>query len=235
MTRTGFRSNGIPWVESIFPRATGSTGQSPGSVCRKVVGPPVVASGFSMVCVMSLFFETAKVLVIGVAVALLANQLSPKGLMLRRDYFKESTRPLARKSPSEPSSSHRVAELSNEQVWSLFQDPGYREGRIVFVDARKESFFLEGHIPDAYPLDRFYPEKDLPAVLVAGLPAERVVVYCAGGTCEDSHYAALQLIEAGLEPSRVQVYAGGITDWRSHSWPIERGVRGSGLIGNISP
>jgi rhodanese-related sulfurtransferase len=53
--------------------------------------------------------------------------------------------------------------------------------------------------------------------------------------CEDSHYAALQLIEAGLEPSRVQVYAGGITDWMSHSWPMERGVRGSGLIGHFPP
>lgn len=195
-----------------------------------------------------LIIETSQVLVVGLVVALVANQLSPRGLDLRRDYFQEPKRligapspsaatntPLAEVVPRPGDSSKRVPEISAEDALSLFRDSRRAPGRVIFVDARKETVFLEGHIPDAYPFDRFYPEKDLPSVVLACSGAERVVVYCAGGSCEDSHYAALQLIEAGLDSSRIQVFAGGFTEWNSHSWPIERGARGSGLISNPLP
>jgi 3-mercaptopyruvate sulfurtransferase SseA len=71
--------------------------------------------------------------------------------------------------------------------------------------------------------------------MLAGAAAEQVVVYCAGGLCEDSHYAGLQLIEVGLDKSRIRVFAGGFTEWTAHSWPVERGERGSGLVSNPLP
>lgn len=204
--------------------------------------------GLAKMLVKSLIFQTCQVLVLGSVVALLANQLSPRGLDLRRDYFKESQRLMGDQStaattntvateavPRPGDSSKRVPEITAEEALSVFRDSRRAPGRVIFVDARKESVFLEGHIPDAYPFDRFYPEKDLPSVVLAGAGAERIVVYCTGGSCEDSHYAALQLIEAGLDPSRTQVFAGGFTEWNSHSWPVERGARGSGLVSNPLP
>ena len=187
--------------------------------------------------VKSLIKETCQVLTVGLAVALLANRLSPRGLPLNRDYFKESGRSTGNQSAVVPERSSpqvgdpkRSPEITAEEALRLFQDPRRGQGRVIFVDARKEAVFVLGHIPEAYPLDRFYPDQDLPALVLAGIGAEQVVVYCSGGTCEDSHYAALLLIEAGMDPTRIRVFAGGFTEWTSHSWPVERGARASGLI-----
>jgi rhodanese-related sulfurtransferase len=188
----------------------------------------------------SLLLETGKVLIVGLVVAWLANRVSPRGLHLGRDYFSDPR--LRVVSPESPSprphaaeASHRVSEINSDQALGFFRESRRRPGEVIFVDARKESSFLEGHVPDAYPLDRFYPDTSLPAVVMAGGTADIVVVYCAGGTCEDSHYAALQLLEAGLQESRVRVYAGGFNDWTAQHRPVERGARGSGLITDPLP
>lgn len=191
-----------------------------------------------------LLAEMFEVLVVGLLLALLANRVSPRGLDLGRDYFKESPPPAVRVIPSAPASAaptsdvssstksadsaERLAEVSAEEALRWFEDPRHRSGSVVFVDARKESAFREGHIPGAYPLDRFYPEQQLPAVALASAMAEVVVVYCTGGTCEDSHYAAHQLVEAGIDRSRVRVFTGGFQEWSLRGWPVERGSRGGG-------
>jgi rhodanese-related sulfurtransferase len=101
---------------------------------------------------------------------------------------------------------------------------------IVFVDARNESHYEEGHIPDAYHFDHYYPEKHLAAVLPACLSAVKIVVYCGGGACEDSQLAAQTLKEAGVPAERLFVYAGGITEWSTNGLPVELGARKSGNI-----
>jgi len=62
-----------------------------------------------------------------------------------------------------------------------------------------------------------------------------VVVYCNGGSCEDSRYAAAQLVEAGIDRSRIRVFTAGFQEWSARQWPVERGPRGSGLISNPLP
>lgn len=202
------------------------------------------SGGFAETLVRFLFIETCQVLVVGLAVALVVNQLSPRGLRLGRDYFQESVRltgdtTAVAAAPVLPSprveSLKRLPEITANEALALFQDPRRAQGQVIFVDARKKNVFQEGHIPEAYPLDRFYPDQDLPSVMLAGAAAEQVVVYCAGGLCEDSHYAGLQLIEAGLDKSRIRVFAGGFTEWTAHSWPVERGERGSGLVSTPLP
>lgn len=200
----------------------------------------------------TLLIELSEVVVLGVLLALVANQVSPRGLKLDRDYFKESlpqirAMPVATASvesstatnsppsPSEPGPRDGVIEVTAEATMSWFRDDRYRDGGLIFVDARKASAYEEGHIPGAYRFDRFYPEEDLPQVMLAGASADPVVVYCTGGTCEDSHYAARQLIEAGIDRARLRIYTAGITDWMSRQWPVERGVRGSGLVSNPLP
>ncbi len=193
----------------------------------------------------SLLLETGKVLIMGLVVAWLANRVSPRGLHLGRDYFNDPRPRVAAPESGRPESpslqhhaaeaSHRVSEITSDQALGFFLESRRRPGEVIFVDARKESSFLEGHVPDAYPLDRFYPDTTLPTVVMAGGTAEIVVVYCAGGTCEDSHYAALQLLEAGLQESRVRVYAGGFNDWTAQHRPVERGARGSGQVSPALP
>jgi rhodanese-related sulfurtransferase len=57
-----------------------------------------------------------------------------------------------------------------------------------------------------------------------------VVVYCTGGECEDSHFAAELLREAGVPATNLAVYRGGIAEWEAARLPIETGPRGSGEI-----
>lgn len=112
----------------------------------------------------------------------------------------------------------------------LFEDPRRVQELVVFVDARNEAHYAEGHVPGAYLFDRYYPENHLPTVIPACQSAEQVVVYCLGGECEDSELAAVALMEAGIPADRLGVYAGGMTDWAAASMPVEIGERGSGRM-----
>jgi rhodanese-related sulfurtransferase len=125
--------------------------------------------------------------------------------------------------------------VGSNEVSQLFADPGRVQGLIVFVDARDDDHFMAGHLPGAWQFDRFRPEIHLPQVLPVCLAASKVVVYCAGGECEDSAFAAIQLRDAGVSQDALRVYLGGFTEWKALGLPIERGARGSGAAPNGQP
>jgi rhodanese-related sulfurtransferase len=200
--------------------------------------------------------EAAILAVAGIGLALLANQLSPRGLSLKRDYFARAPAPSAKSSPETmappPSDSHKLSHggdagleerlrskglnpTTTKEAEQLFRDPQYEQELIVFVDARDDRHYQEGHIPGAYQFDRYYPEKYLPAVLPACLAAARVVVYCTGGKCEDSEFAATTLVEAGVPAGQISVYLDGITDWLAQKLPVETGARKSGTLREQTP
>lgn len=120
--------------------------------------------------------------------------------------------------------------VTHDEAAALHQTEAYGQGRIIFVDARDITHFHEGHIPGAYRFDHYRMEETLGEVLPVCLVADQVVVYCNGGSCEDSEYAANDLVQLGVTPGQVFVYAGGITEWKSRGMPIERGPRQSGDI-----
>lgn len=184
---------------------------------------------------------------LGVAVAFAANALSPRGLKLTRDYFPTRLQPTNagpvtaqtgatnKLSPADLLAA-RVKELGfhlldTTNVTELFKDPGYQQNRIVFVDARDPQQYDEGHIPGAYQFDYYHPESQLAAVLPLSQIAERVIVYCHGGDCEDSLLAAGFLREAGQLPAeKFSIYRGGFTEWYTNNLPVELGARGSGTL-----
>jgi rhodanese-related sulfurtransferase len=112
----------------------------------------------------------------------------------------------------------------------LFRDPRYEQGLVIFIDARDDQHYAAGHIPGAWPFDRFRPEQYLPTVLPACLTAVKVVVYCNGGECEDSEFAAIMLRDAGVPREALFIYAGGITEWKAQRLPMEAGARRSGEL-----
>ena len=202
-------------------------------------------------------FEALVVSTVGLVFALVANFASPRGLSLTRNYFPgpntsgvgpgansnltvtaQKTDPAGDATWETVSARLRgkgLQPIDGKEAIELFRDPQYELEMTVFVDARDDQHYQEGHVPGAYQFDPYYPEKHLLAVLPACLNATKVVVYCAGGECEDSEFAALALKEAGVPQERLFVYAGGMTEWATNGVPVELGERKSGNLGPAKP
>ena len=200
--------------------------------------------------------EAAVVAVIGAAFAFFANQFSPRGLRLTTNYFPAGARvsqvasspwpwPLpgakgaGNAAPTAPAASALLAArfekeglhlVERAEVEKLFHDPRRQQDLILFIDARDEDHYGEGHIPGAFPFDPFHPEKYLADVLPACQVADQIIVYCTGGDCENSETAALFLRDAGVPAAKLFIYGGGITDWEAAGLPEEIGARYSGNV-----
>lgn len=124
--------------------------------------------------------------------------------------------------------------ISHEKVIEWFQDAAYLQERTIFVDARNDDAYQRGHIPGAYQLDHYRLERYLPDVLPPCQNAEKIVVYCNGGDCEDSKLAAADLMDNGIDPNRIFVYIGGVVAWKADGLIFEMGDRLSGEEGYLS-
>ena len=124
-----------------------------------------------------------------------------------------------------------IVPITHDQAVAAYNDVMYEVGLTIFVDARDDDHYQEGHIPKAYQLDRFRPEQFQATVEAALDPnVQTVIVYCGGGDCEDSKFAAQYLLEQGVNPANVQVYVGGMNAWKAANQPRETGDRNSGQI-----
>jgi rhodanese-related sulfurtransferase len=204
-----------------------------------------------------IFKEVVFVAAGGIVFGLLANYLSPKGLGLAHNYFpsrasgfKVSAAELKSSRNASPDSfgsgtnaganpesispaALRLKEnglqmLEVAQIWQLFHDSRYQQHVIVFIDARDDHHYEEGHIPGAYQFDHYHPEKYLADIYPVCQSAEQVIVYCNGGDCEDSVNAALMLKDVGIATRKLFVFSGGITEWTAKKFPLETGPRPDG-------
>jgi rhodanese-related sulfurtransferase len=214
-----------------------------------------VSNGFSASVVGKVVLEAVVVVVAAAAFGFGANELSPRGLKLARNYFPSGTDQAVATSrisapivPTNSAASSNITQtsptdpvderlkdkglqpISRARTLELFHDPRYREGPIVFVDARNQEHYEVGHIPGAFPLDPYHPEQQMTGVLTACQAADQVVVYCTGGECEDADTTAILLREAGVPNQKLFVYGGGYEDWAERRLPIERGAKNSGDI-----
>ena len=194
--------------------------------------------------------EALLVALAGIGFGLLANAVSPLGLRVGRDYFpagpvvgsasgttNETVNPA--KDP-EATTRQRLLQrglqtVSSNDVVQIFRDPLYQQGLFVFVDARDDSHYQAGHIPGAWQFNHYRAEQFLPTVLPICLAAQKIIVYCTGGACEDSEFAAMMLRDGGVPPENLHVYLGGMAEWARNGLPVEVGVRGSGQLAQPKP
>jgi rhodanese-related sulfurtransferase len=189
--------------------------------------------------------EALLVAAVGAVVAFGANALSPRGLSLRKDYFHGETLPIPRAKTNRTAVALtgtnsapdpvivRLKEkglqvLNGEQAAELFHDPLYQQGAIIFIDARNDEHYQGGHIPGAYQFDNYHPENYMGTIFPLCQAAQKIVIYCTGGNCEDSQFAALTLRDAQIPNEKLFVYTGGITEWTNRANVVELGDRNSG-------
>ena len=98
----------------------------------------------------------------------------------------------------------------------------HTKGTVVFIDARHEYDFQQGHIPGAIniPLSEF----DSKATMINNLPRNKTLVtYCDGQECNSSVALAQKLLDAGFQ--HVNIFFGGWNEWKSANDEIEGGDR----------
>lgn len=100
-------------------------------------------------------------------------------------------------------------------------------GGALFLDARRTSVFEQGHIAGARPVSVWESDVDDKVRSIwnernsEAEQAKPIVVYCAGGECEDSHNLAQKLFDAQF--TNVYVYRDGFPDWQKHGGAVRTG------------
>ena len=156
--------------------------------------------------------EAALFLAVAGVLGLMGNALHPRGLELGRDHF--------------PRPEHGYPVYGVEQVEALVS-VAQTGPEILILDARKRAEFLAGHVPGARHCDSHRQEDALPALRPLLEEAFEVVVYCAGGDCEDSIFLATDLIyREGVDPAAIRIFDGGMEAWRDAGKPVEKGNAG---------
>ncbi|MBT5925684.1 MAG: rhodanese-like domain-containing protein [Verrucomicrobia bacterium] len=183
---------------------------------------------------------------LGLALAVILNHHSGKGLDITRDYFPSTQLQLSQGEQASPdtspknSSSTFEAEIqqsierlmqkgfqpvSSLELAALIEDPRLESGQVVLIDARNEALFQERHIPAAYLFDHYQMDQYVDLVLPMCQIAEQVIVYCSGGHCEDSEFAATDLQQLGVPLEKLYIYAAGMRGWNEGGYPIATGDR----------
>jgi rhodanese-related sulfurtransferase len=141
------------------------------------------------------------IVLVGSALGLLANVISPKRI------------PLITPPKKAPTPSEFMPLTQAHDVWS--------GGTAIFLDAREPADFAAGHIANALNLPvqefpEFYPKL---APMLA--PDSQIIVYCDGTECALSHRLADQLRQQGY--GDVHILFNGWTAWRTAGYPTAQG------------
>ena len=113
--------------------------------------------------------------------------------------------------------------ISFEEVVEVFNDPETESGLNVFVDARNDEEFEEGHIPGAVQFFPYEADRFIDDVLERTNGVLRVIVYCNGGECSDSKFAYRELLEAGVPDDALFLFATGWESWTENKMPVASG------------
>lgn len=129
--------------------------------------------------------------------------------------------------PDEPADAHPehgFQTIDVDEVAALLDDPAIEYGGIMFVDARNDAAFEDGHLPGAFQVDHYRLEYYLtPDLIDRMMGATQIVVYCNGGDCEDSILMCDDLMQAGISYDVLYLFEGGWQAWKKGNHPIETG------------
>lgn len=149
---------------------------------------------------------------IAITLALVVNFFSPKGVALVGQW--DTSKGVISASPT------GTEEWKPEEIDSVARAKEiFDNGHVLFVDARSQDNFEDGHIPAAVSLPVGQFDEQIESFLDRHSPDTRIVTYCSGRTCEDSHNLARLLTDVGF--THVSVFIDGFPGWEEQGFPIE--------------
>lgn len=183
------------------------------------------------------------ILIIAAGLGLIVNAINPKGipLILEKNIYKLDT--VSQKKnigdfvndPFDTTSNNQAAQISNakrkvnkegfvepenisENIAKIFFDKN-----ALFIDARTKLEYDSLHIKGAIniPYNEFHnkPVPERAEVLRKYNKNGIIVVYCNGGKCEVSIDLAYDIARLGF--NSVNIYRGGILEWKNSGYPVE--------------
>jgi rhodanese-related sulfurtransferase len=142
-------------------------------------------------------FGTFLLLGISAVTAWMSYSLSPEPLTLEE----------FRVSPIEVAAAEAGVEIIGSTDARRFQESGSH----LFLDARTQREYDQGHIPMAMPLPLRDFESAFPQIAPLLDPDTPLVVYCSGPLCDDGLHLIFRLREAGFEGG--VLYLDGMEGW----------------------
>ncbi len=157
--------------------------------------------------------KTLIIILIGSAIGLTYNTISPGGISLKGNW-----------SPKVTSDSLEVPQGYEEDVdppairldYAMMK---FQSKNVIFLDARYPEDFKAGHIEGAinFPWEEY--EEYAPQILPTLPQDEEIIAYCDGTECETSLLLARELMELGY--TKVKVFFGGWQEWRDAGLSVE--------------
>jgi rhodanese-related sulfurtransferase len=151
-------------------------------------------------------------LVLAISIALVVNQFSPVGIALIGQWDQDKG-VISAHAKDEIHDSRLV--IDNIKIAKL----SYDGGKTLFVDARSNDDYNEGHIKGAITLPVGEFDERVGNLLDNYSPDQSIITYCSGRTCEDSHRLAQMLIDLGYE--NVSIMIDGFPGWKENGYPVE--------------
>jgi rhodanese-related sulfurtransferase len=170
--------------------------------------------------------EIIIILIISVVAGFTANAISPKGIPLFGNYSERFALDSSRSdTPDSKPAKQKTKEgfFKPTNITVEVAKKHFDEG-VLFIDGREPSEYAQGHIKGAINIS--YKEfKDLTpekkAEIMKDIPKTKTIVsYCGGGDCEISIDNAYEFAKIGYED--VYIYLGGLLEWQSKNYPINK-------------
>ena len=162
------------------------------------------------------FQKTAKEMIIllgaSVALALMVNFISPRGIALIGQW--DTAKGVITADPQ--LAEERKLEEIDSVTWAK---EIYDKGHVLFVDARSQNNYEQGHIAGAVSLPIGQFDEMIESFLSKHALDQPMVTYCSGRTCEDSHNLARLLSEAGF--TDVRIFIDGFPGWEAEGYQVE--------------
>lgn len=93
--------------------------------------------------------------------------------------------------------------------------------RALFIDSRSRSDYKSQHIPGAWNIPFEENKEGLNSEMLFAPIDKTLVIYCAGGDCQESIGLAKLIHRLGYRD--IRVFSGGWTEWRAARLPVEEG------------